>query len=74
MYGADLRSIDLKLGYISPKRDYTDSYWHILKETIRQKHLTGQEELKYILASFNIYVDIEKWEIQSFSASIKNSC
>ena len=60
MYGADLRSIDLKLGYISLKRDYTDSYWHILKETIGQKHLTGKEELKYILASFNIYVDIEK--------------
>lgn len=34
MYGADLRSIDLKLGYISPKRDYTDSYWHILKKQL----------------------------------------
>lgn len=56
-----LREKDIKLGYISKERSYSDDYWYIVKDVLKgNKKLTEKQKLEIALKNLQRFGDISK--------------
>ncbi len=57
----ELKEEDLKLGYISKERGYSDDYWYIVRDTLKDANsLNDKQKLDIVLQNLYRFGDIKK--------------
>lgn len=54
------RHIDIKIGYISQKKSYSDDYWYVLRDILQSSELSEKRKLKIVLENLQKFGDITK--------------
>lgn len=55
-----LEEIDMKLGYISEARSYSDDYWYVVRDTLQNSELGQKKKLEIALNNLQKFGDISK--------------
>lgn len=65
-FGADtissktIKQIDIKLGYITEKKGYSDDYWYTLRDILQESDLSEKRKLDIVLQNIQKFGDITK--------------
>lgn len=55
----ELRAIDIGIGYISKTKGYSDEYWYIVRDAIRDERLSAKARLEIALSNIEKFGDIK---------------
>lgn len=55
----ELRAIDISLGYISERKGYSDEYWHIVRDAIKDERLSSKARLEIALSNIEKFGNIK---------------